>query len=214
MLAQVDEQLPFAGHVSGTFQQLHFVQWLFATRYFVRSQKIVVSNPERNTVQSAVFCTVATESAVSFFECTVEPLYDLFERPILLGYCIVIGQSDYLCDEDIPVLLELELLRSKRVSTVTVSNEFQSFGGEFFKLVESHAHGKDAGTHITGGGNLVSEDGARYFVHDKPDVSLHALDFDVGLISSQLVGRVVVIGVHERTDEYGGGFGIIVDHGM
>ena len=149
LLAEIDEQLPFSGHVAGTVQQIHFVQRFFTAGYFVGTQEVVVSYPKRDTVYGAIVCSVTAESAIGFFEGTVQSFDDLFEGSVFLGDSIVIGQTDDLGYEDIPFLLEFKLLSSKGIGTVPVSNEFQCFAGEFLKLVTSHTHGKDTRTYIS-----------------------------------------------------------------
>ena len=146
--AVIEEEIS-SRHVTDTFQQVHFVQWFFATGYLMWTQEVVVSHPERDTVNGTIVCTIPTKCTVSLFECTIKPFDDLLEGSVFLGNCIVIGQTDDLCDEDILVLLQFKLLCSKRIGTVAVSNEFQCFTGEVFKVVKSHTHGKDTWTYIS-----------------------------------------------------------------
>ena len=161
-----------------------------------------------------IICAIAAKSAVSLFESAVKAFDALFERPVFFGDCVVIGQSDNLCDEDIPVLLYFKLLRCQRVGTVSVSNESQCFSGKLFKLVESHAHGKDAGANVPGSRDLITKDGAGDSVSNEPDISFNPFDLDVGLVSGQFVGWFVIKGINKRTHEDGGCLGIVVDHGM
>ena len=46
LLAEIDENLPLTGHVTGTFQELHLIERLFAHVFFVRAEEVVISNPE------------------------------------------------------------------------------------------------------------------------------------------------------------------------
>ena len=80
LLAQVDEKLPFSGHVPGTFQKLHFVQWFFAAGYLMGTQEIIISDPKRNAVDSTIFRPIPTGNAVGFLEGTVQALNELLER--------------------------------------------------------------------------------------------------------------------------------------
>ncbi len=60
----------------------------------------------------------------------------------------------------------------------------------------------------------MTEDGPGYLVHDEPDVGFNAVDLYVSFIGSQFIGEIVVIGIHERPDDDGGGLGIVIDHGV
>ena len=133
---------------------------------------------------------VSAGDAIGLFKCTIQAFDDLFEGSEFFGDFIVIRESDDLCDEDIPVLFNLELLGGKRVCTISVSDEFQGLTGEFLEIlefIEGHAHGEDTGADIPGGGDLVSKYGAGHLIHDEPDISFHAIDLDVGLIASHLI---------------------------
>ena len=161
-----------------------------------------------------IFRTITTGDAVGFFKSAVQPFDELFERTELFGYLIVIRQADDLGDEDIPVFLQLELLRGQGIGAVAISNEFQGIAREFLKFLKSHAHGQDAGADIPGRRDLITEDGAGYFIHDEPDIGFHATDLDIGFISYKLVRGLVVIGIHEGADNDCGRFGIVIDHSM
>ena len=161
-----------------------------------------------------LICAIAAEGTVSLFEGAVKSFDDLLERPVFFGDRVVIGQSDDLCDKDIPVLLEFELLGSQRVGTVAVGDEFQCFAGKLFKLVESHAHGKDTGANVPGCRDLVTEDGAGDFVCNEPDIGFYPFDLDVGFVSGQFVGGIVIIRINKRAYEDGSCLSIVVDHGM
>ena len=101
--------------VFGTFQQLDLVKGLFAAGFLMGAQEIVVRNPEGYAVAGSVFRAVAAGDAVRLLKGAVQPFNDLFERPELFGYLIVIGQAEHLSDEDIPVFFQLKLLSSKDV---------------------------------------------------------------------------------------------------
>ena len=147
-----------------------------------------------------IFSAIPASDTVGFLKCAVQPFDELFERTELFGYLILIGQTDDLSDEYIPVFFQLELLGGQWIGTVAVGNEFQCFTGELFKFIKSHAHGEDTGTDISGRGDLIAEDGTGYFVHDEPDVGFHASDLDIGLIGRKFIGGLVVIGIYKGTD--------------
>lgn len=61
-------------------------------------------------------------------------------------------------------------------------------------MLESHAHGKDAGTDAAVVRYLPADNGTAGSIHDEPDVSFDAADFDIGFISSKdTVGFVAVM---------------------
>ena len=80
LLTKVNQQLPFAGHVLGAFQQIDFVERLFAAGFFMRAQEVIVSDPEGYTVTGTIFRTVAAGDAVGLFKGAVQPFNKLFER--------------------------------------------------------------------------------------------------------------------------------------
>ena len=178
------------------------------------AQEIVVRSPEGYAVAGAIFRAVAAGDAVRLFIGAVQLFHDLFEREELFGYLIVIGQTDHLGDEDIPVFFQLELLCSQGICTVSIGNEFQCLAGEFLKFSKDHAHCEDTGTDISGSGDLIAEDGAGYFIHDEPDIGFDAVDLDIGLIRDEFIRGLIVIGIHEGTDNDRSRFGIVIDHGM
>ena len=89
LLAKVDKELPFTGHVSGTFQQFYFVEGFFAAGYLMGTQEVIISNPKRDTVDSAILCTIAAGNAVGFLERTVQTLDELLERAEFFRYLII-----------------------------------------------------------------------------------------------------------------------------
>lgn len=54
----------------------------------------------------------------------------------------------------------------------------------------------------------------RYLVHDESNIGFYSADLNVSLISSQFVGRIVVIRVYKKFDDYSVCFGIVVDYGV
>ena len=133
LLTEIDEKLPLARHIFSAFQQFHFIQRLFAARYFMRTQEVIVGHPERDAVYSAVFRAITTGNAVRFFESTVQTLNELFKRTEFFRNLIIIGKTDDLGNEYLPVFFNLELLSSKRISAVAIRNESQCFAREFLK---------------------------------------------------------------------------------
>lgn len=214
LLSEIDEELPFARHVPGTFQQFDFVEWSFTAGDPMGAKEIIVSHPEGYTVTGAIFGAISASDTVGFLKCAVQPFDELFERTELFGHLIAIGQTDDLGDGDIPAFFQLELLGSQWIGAVAVGNEPEGFAGEFFKFIKSHAHGKDTGTDIPGRGELITEDGAGYFIHDEPEVGFPSPDLDIGFISGEFVGGLVIIGIHEGADEDCRRLGIVIDHGM
>ena len=212
--AKEREKLPLAGHVPGTFQQPDFVQGFFAAGCLMRAQEVVVRSPEGYAVAGAIFRAIAAGNAVRLFKGAVQPFYELFEWTELFGYLIVIGQADYLGNEDIPVFFQLELLCSQGIGAVSIGNEFQCLAGEFLKFSKGHAHCEDTGTDISGSGDLIAEDGAGYFIHDEPDIGFDAVDLDIGLIRDEFIRGFIVIGIHKGTDNDRSRFGIVIDRGM
>ena len=93
-----------------------------------------------------IFRTITTGDAVGFFKSAVQPFDELFERTELFGYLIVIRQADDLGDEDIPVFLQLELLRGQGIGAVAISNEFQGIApGIPLNFSKAMRMGQDAG---------------------------------------------------------------------
>ena len=214
LLAEIDEKLPLAGHVTGTFQEFHLIEWFLTPVFFMRPEEVVISHPERDAVVGTILGPVSAGDAVGFFKGAVQAFDDLLEGSEFFRDLIVIGEPDDLGDEDIPFLFKLELLGGKRVCTVSVSDEFQGLTGEFLEFIECHTHGEDAGTDIPGCGDLVSKYGAGHLIHDEPDIGFQAIDLDVGLIANHVVRGIVIIGVHKRSDDDSRSFGVVVDHGM
>ena len=72
----------------------------------MRTEKVVVSNPERNIVISPRFIIVTAGYPISGFEGAVQAFYELLERTEFLGYFIIVSQSDDLCDVEVEILTE------------------------------------------------------------------------------------------------------------
>lgn len=81
---------------------------------------------------------------------------------------------------------------------------------ELFEFIKGHAYGEDTGTWLSGSGYLISENRARDFVHDEPDIGFNATDFNVSFIGSQFIGWIIVIRIHKRTDDDSSCLSIVV----
>lgn len=209
LLAQEDEQLPLAGHVIRIFQMLYFIENTIAV-VLMRSEEVIISDPEGNIVVGTFIVVIAAGDAVGGFKRTVETLDYLFERAELLGDFVLVRKPDDLSDIKTELLTELveELLCCKRIGAVPIGNKAEVFR-QFFQLAESHAHGKDAGAYTTVVGNLIAKNGTGYRIHDEPDVSFDPADFDVSFIGNEGGPAFIVIVVNERFDDKGGSPGVV-----
>lgn len=97
---------------------------------------------------------------------------------------------------------------SQWIGGVSVSDEAELFR-KLLEVTESHAHGEDAGTDTPVIGYLVTENGTGYGIHNEPDISFYAADFDIGFISNHCVGSLVIVVIYERFDYKGCGSGIV-----
>ena len=59
LLTEIDEQLPFARHVSGVFKHIHFIKH-FVVVVLVWTKEVVVSNPQSHVVVGTFVVVVAT----------------------------------------------------------------------------------------------------------------------------------------------------------
>ena len=78
-------------------------------------------------------------------------------------------------------------------------------------MAKSHSHGENTRTDAPIVGYLIADDGAPGSIHDEPDVSLDAPDFDVGLIGSKDAAGVVIIVVNKGLNTDGSCFAVIGD---
>ena len=211
LLAQENEQLPLARHVVGIFQMLYFIEDTIVV-VLMRSEKVIISDPEGDIVAGTLIVVIAACYAVGGFERTVETLDHLFERAELFGDFVLIRKPDDLSDIKAEVLTELveELLCRKRIGAVAIGDKAEVFR-KLLQLTESHAHSKDAGTYPAVVRDLIAKNGAGYRIHDEPDVSFDSADFDIGFIGNKGGSGFVVIVVNERLDDEGGSPGIIGD---
>lgn len=140
-------------------------------------------------MESGIFKTVITTSgAIGGFECAVESLDQLLERPELGGDFVVIGKADDLSDvePEILAIFEIELHGSKRIGTVAVSNESETFGEFIPEVLQGLPHGEDAGTNAPVIRATVTKDRTLNSIHDEPDIAFDSLDLDVGLIGGKI----------------------------
>ena len=70
-------------------------------------------------------------------------------------------------------------------------------------MAECHSHCEDAGTDTAIIRNLIADDGAACSIHDKPDISFNATDFDIGFIGSQYFAGFVIMIIDKRFDADG-----------
>ena len=103
-----------------------------------------------------------------------------------------------------------ELLGSKRVGAVSISNEAEAFG-KFFEVSEGHTHCHDTGTNAPVVRDLVAKDRAFGGIHNEPDVGLDATDLDIGLIGGKGGTSAVIVVVHKWFHADGGGFAVVGD---
>ena len=76
-------------------------------------------------------------------------------------------------------------------------------------MAECHSHCEDAGTDTAIIRNLIADDGAACSIHDKPDISFNATDFDIGFIGSQYFAGFVIMVIDKRFDADGSGFAVV-----
>jgi len=74
-------------------------------------------------------------------------------------------------------------LGSQGVSTVSIRDK-PEYSREFLEVLKSHTHGKDTGSDTAVIRDLIAEDGMGDGIHDEPDISFDATDFDIGLIDN------------------------------
>ena len=72
-------------------------------------------------------------------------------------------------------------------------------------------HGQDAGANAAIIRTTVAEDGTLDGIHYEPDIAFLAPDLDVGLVSGEIAGRLVIVVIYERLDEHSRGLAVIGD---
>ena len=211
LLSEEDKQLPLARHVVGIFQMLYFIEDTIVV-VLMRSEKVIISDPEGDIVVGPLIVVIAAGNAVGGFKRTVETLDHLFKRAELFRNFVLVRKPDDLGDIKAELLTELveELLGRKRIGAVAIGDKAEVFR-KLLQLTESHAHSKDAGTDTAVVGDLIAKDGTGHCIHDEPDVSFDSADFDIGFIGNKGGSGFVVIVVNERLDDEGGSPGIVGD---
>ena len=211
LLTKEDKQLPLARHVVSTLEHFHFVK-NFVFIVFVRTQEVVVGNPESQIIVGAFDVVKAVGFSVRSLIGSVEPFHDLFEWTVFFRHSIVVGKSNHLGDLERKVFAKLfcEFHGGKRIGAVAVSNEFEVFR-EFLKSLKGHAHGKDTRTNPTVIRHLVTDDGTAGSIHDQPDVGFDAADLDVGFISHKGFPFAIGILINEGFDADGCGLTVVGD---
>ena len=197
-MAKVDNELPLAGHVVSVLEFFHTVQDP-VTVELVRTQEVVISDPERKLVIRAFYTVEAVRMAVRRPVGTVETLDQLLVWTVPGGDGIVVCKADHLRDLKLHPLAELkeELLCCKRIGAVAVGNKKEAFRKLILQLLKGHAHRHDAGTYAAVVGDLIPEDRTAGGIHDEPDEGMDAADLNVCLISHKGLAGLIVVMVHK-----------------
>ena len=211
LLAEEDEKLPLARHVVGTLQHFHPVED-FVFIVFMRTQEVVVSDPECQVIVSSVDVVKTICMSVRRLIGTVQALDHLFERTVLCGNSIIVGKPDDLGDFEGKVFAKFfnEFHGGEWIGAVAISDELKLFR-QLCKALEGHAHGEDAGSDAAVVRYLVADDGACCRIHNEPDVGFDTADFDVGFISGEHIPFFVGILVDEGLDADGGSLAVVGD---
>ena len=119
-----NENLPFARHIVGTFEHLHFIED-FISGMFMWPEKVIISNPESQVIVGAVDVIKTVRRSVRSLIGTIQSFNHLLERAEFFGYFIVVGKSNYLSDFKLKGFTKLveKLLGSERIGAVAVSNK-------------------------------------------------------------------------------------------
>ncbi len=136
--------MPFGRHVVGSFQNINLVKGLIFG-VFMRTQEVVISDPESQAIVGAVDVVKAVCVTVGGLVGMIQPLNHLLERTVFSRNSIIVDKSNDLCDGKgkIPAEFFGRLHCCKRIGTITVRNELKVF----WRLGESakgHPHCKDA----------------------------------------------------------------------
>ena len=211
VLAEQDQDLPFGRHVVSTMELVEIIERLVAGM-LVWPEEVVVGDPESNAVVCTIEVVVAAGSSVGGREGAVHPFDDLLEGTELSRDSVFVCETDDLGDVEFEILavVEIELLGSERIGGVAVGNETEMLR-EFPEVLQSHAHGQDAGADAAIRRDAVTKDGTGACIHDEPDETFDASHLDVGLITDHAGGRLVVIGIHKWLDHKSCCSGIVSD---
>ena len=165
---------------------------------FVRTEEVIISNPEGKVIVGTVDVVKAVCVAVRSLIGVVKPFDHLFEWAVLRRNSIVVGKSNAPGDLEGKVFPELlrKFHRGERIGTVAGNDELK-FLRQLCKPLESHMHGKDAGADTTIIGYLIAGNGTGCGIHDRSDICFETTDFYVGFIGSKEISFFVRILVNK-----------------
>ena len=211
-LAEQHQLLPLVRHPLHAFKCGHRVA-VRAAAVMVRPEEVVVGDPKGEIQTRIVEAVVTAGIAVRSLESTIQPLDQLLVRPELFRDFIVIGEAEDLSDVEAESFAKplLELHGGERIGAVAIGNEGEAFRELVSEVRKSLTHGQDAGTDTAVIRTTVAEDGTLDGIHDEPDISLLAANLDVGLVSGEIAGRLVIVVIYERLDEHSRGLAVIGD---
>lgn len=191
-------------------EDVNGIQSLEFTKDRMRTQEVVVGNPEGNGIVGGVEELISAGIAVGRFEGAVETFDHLLEGPEFGGNRVVIGKTDDLSNIEFERILiaQSKLLSGKGVSRITVRNEAEVLR-QGFDILKCHAHRHDAGTDTAVIGNPVADNGTGNCIHDEPDVGFDAFDFDVGLVCDKCGGFLGRVGHEKRAHKSSGGSAVV-----
>ncbi len=106
---------------------------------------------------------------------------------------------------------DLRGISSTAKGAVAISNETK-VPGEFFQILEGHAHSHNAGADAAIIRYLIADHSPGCRINDQPDIAFDTEDFDVCLISSKGGSLLVRVGVDKGLDTDGGGLAVGGDH--
>lgn len=211
LLAKIDHQLPLARHVIAIPYDIVLNRRPVIIE-FMWPQEVVVGDPEREVIRSSIIVVKAIGRAVGSFISSVQAFDHLLIGPEFFGDSIIVLEADDLGDIEFKLVTELmeELLCSQRIGAVAVSDEPEAFR-KLFKVLESHPHCYDTRPDTTVVRETITDNGTGCGVHNKPDVSGDAADFDIGFIRNEHRVFLVMISIYERLDADCGRTAVIRD---
>ncbi len=141
--------MPFARHVVGTLQHVHFVED-FVFIVFVWTKEVIVSDPESKVIVGTVDVVKTVRVTVRSLIGTVQSLNHLFEGAVFRRNSIVVGKPNHLSNLEGKVFPKLlyEFHCSERIGAVAVSDELEVFR-QLCKSLKCHTHCQNAGTYPT-----------------------------------------------------------------
>ena len=113
--------MPLGGHVPCLLQHIDLIEDLISHR-LVRTQEVIVGDPERDVIVRAIVVVISALYAVGLLECAIQPFDELFKGTELPGHLIIICQANDLRDMELKVVSVFvkELLGSKNIGTVAI----------------------------------------------------------------------------------------------